>query len=565
MDKRVIRRVTLIGFSLILGGLFYFQIIKGDYYLVRSKANYIKVIPQDTIRGSILDRNKKLLAYDKPIFNIAVIPYQIRNKKRDLFYELSHFLGVPYNKINSNYNRNVKSFFAPVSIIEDISKEEALRTKERFGDDIIIKEMPFRFYPFSKEVSHILGYVKRAEILYNKLKAYGYTPYQRVGFLGVEQYYDSYLRGKDGGKLVEVDSSGKIVGFLGEQVPQRGIDITLTIDLRMQIAAYKALSEEKGAIILMDPYNGEIFVLCSRPSYDLNKVTKGKGVQNIFRDKRKPFINRTIQATYPLGSVFKPIVAIAGLEEKLISKDTTFNCPGYFIFKDSKFSCWDIHGVQNLIDALVHSCNVYFYNLGLRAGIERIYRWAKKFNFGKKTDIDLPYEKKGIVPNPKWKRKYRKKMWFTGDTINISIGQGYLEVTPLQALVAISAFANGGYIVRPHLLKKIGDEETAFLSKNYLNISSFHLKIIKEGLREAVLRKSGTAHLLYNLSLGIAGKTGTAQTSGKSHGWFVGFFPYRRPRYSICVFLENAGSSYRALKVAYQLLLQFKREGLIKD
>ncbi len=563
MDTRVIRRVTWVGFILLIGGLFYYQIIRGDYYLKRSKANYIRVIPQDTIRGSILDRNNTLLAFDKPTFSIAVIPYQIRNRKRRLFSELASFLGVEEKDIIDNYNRNLKSLFSPTVIMDNVSKEEALHIKEKFGDNVMIKEIPIRFYPFGYEFSHVLGYVKKAQVLYDKLKNYGYTPSQRVGFLGVEQYYDSYLRGEDGGKLVEVDSQERIVGFLGEQLPQKGKGITLTIDSRMQKIAYEALSGYKGVVILMDPNNGEILVLCVRPSYDLNNMTKGQGVRELFSDKRKPLINRAIQSTYPLGSVFKPIMATAGLEEKVITKNTTFNCPGYFMLAGTKFSCWDVHGSQDVTEALAHSCNVFFYNLGLRLGIERISHWAKKFSLDKKTGIDLPYESKGFVPTPRWKRRYKKRIWFTGDTVNTSIGQGYLKATPLEALVAITVFANGGYIVTPHLIKKVADKETLFVRKNYLNISPYNLRIVKEGLRAVVSKSTGTAHMLSSLYLGIAGKTGTAQNPGKPHGWFVGFFPYHNPKYSICICLENAGSSHEALGVAYKFLSRLKGEGLI--
>lgn len=448
--------------------------------------------------------------------------------------------------------------------MDNVTKEEALRIKERFGDVVMIKETPLRFYPSGYEFSHVLGYVKKAQVLYDKLKNYGYTPSQRVGFLGIEQYYDSYLRGEEGGKLVEVDSQERIVGFLGEQLPQKGKDIALTIDSRMQKIAYEALSGYKGVVILMDSNNGDIFVLCVRPSYDLNRMTKGQGVRDLLSDERKPLINRAIQSAYPLGSVFKPIMATAGLEEKFITRNTIFNCPGYFMLAGTKFSCWDVHGSQNVTDALAHSCNVFFYNLGLRLGIERISHWAKKFSLAKKTGIDLPYEIRGFVPTSKWKRRYKRRIWFTGDTINTSIGQGYLKATPIEALVAITVFANGGYIVTPHLIKKVGSKETLLVRKNYLNISPYSLRIVKEGLRDVISKSTGTAHMLSSLHLGIAGKTGTAQNPGKSHGWFVGFFPYHNPKYSICVFLENGGSSHEALGVVYKFLSRLKSEGLIK-
>jgi len=563
MDTAIIKKITFLGVIVILGSLFYYQIIRGDYYLERSKANYIRVIPEDAVRGSIMDTNKRIIACDVPAFGIAVVPYQMRKDRRAVFSRVSVLLNIPEEKIEDNYKKNIKSPFSPVEIATHINKSAALHIKDELGDKIIIKSIPYRSYPFSYEMSHILGYVKDAAAFYSELKTYGYTPYERAGFLGIEQYYDSYLKGKEGGKLIEVDSGGRVVGFLGESIPQRGKDITLTIDSRIQETAYKALSGYTGAIILMNPYNGEIIALCSRPSYNVNSIVKGTGVDSAFSDSKKPFINRAVQAAYPFGSVFKPILAAAALQEKVISRDTTFNCKGYFMLGNYKFSCWDAHGVQNVTEAITHSCNVFFYNVGLRLGIEKISAWARKFGLGKRTGIDLPYEKRGIVPDAGWKKKHTRRQWFSGDTVNTSIGQGYLRGTPIQAVVAISAFVNGGYIVRPHILKEIGQKETVFINKNYLNISPYNMNIVRKGLRDVVRDASGTAHLLDSLGLDIAGKTGTAQNAGLPHGWFVGFFPYDNPKYSICVFLENAGSSHKALEVVYKFLTQLQKEGLI--
>jgi len=563
MDTTIIKKITFIGFLIILGGLLYYQVIKGDYYLERSKANYIRVISQEAIRGSIMDVNNKVVAYDLPIFDIAVVPYQIKKDKNAVFSKIATLINSSEERIRNNYKKNIKSPFSPVDIVTHINKSMALRIKDKLGGKIIIKSTPYRYYPFNYEMSHVLGYVKDAAAFYSKLKTYGYTPYERAGFLGIEQYYDSYLKGKEGGKLVEVDSNGRVVGFLGESLPQRGKDITLTIDSRIQAAAYKALSGYKGAIILMDPYSGGIITLCSRPSYNVNNVVKGIKLHSVFSDRRKPFINRATQAAYPLGSVFKPILAAAALSEKVINKDTTFDCKGFFLLGNHKFSCWAAHGIQNVTEAITHSCNVYFYNVGLKLGISKIAKWARKFGLGEITGIDLPYERKGIVPDISWKKKYKRMQWFAGDTVNTSIGQGYLRATPLQAVIAISAFANGGYIVRPHILKAIGGKDTVFIKRSYLNISSYNLNVVREGLHDVVQNDSGTAHLLDSLGLDIAGKTGTAQNSGAPHGWFVGFFPYRNPKYSICVFLENAGSSHEALKVVYKFLVQLQEENLI--
>jgi penicillin-binding protein 2 len=561
MDQNFIRR-TYIGCLFILClSLFYYQVIKGNYYLKRAENNYLKAIPLRSIRGSILDRNSKPLAYDKASFNIAVIPYQIRNKKDSLFQELAKFLNYRVDLIYKNYNRRLLNLFSPVDLISDLDKNIALKIKEKFNDDVIIEPQPQRYYPYSFEFSHLLGYVKEATSFYENLKKYGYSPLERVGFLGVEQYYDTYLKGEDGGDLIEVNSKGKVVGFLGERKAKRGKDIYLTIEYRIQEIAYKLIEEKRGVIILMDSENGEIICLVSSPSFNLNNFIKGKDVSEFLSRKDKPMHNRVIQSTYPLGSTFKPIVATAALEEKKISPSTTFICRGKIDVGKAEFKCERTHEDENLYEGLSHSCNVYFYNLGMILGKDILSKWARKFGLDSYSGIDLPYEKKGLTPASL--RLDSGKQWFTGDTVNLSIGQGYIESSPLEILLAINVFANGGYLVKPYLLKKVDDMDSSLSTRTYLGISQKNLEIVKRGLKGTVDNKEGTSHILKELDLDIAGKTGTAQTRGKAHGWFVGFFPYVEPKYSICVFLENAGSSFEALKVAHSFLGKLKEEKLL--
>ncbi|MFH1768374.1 MAG: penicillin-binding protein 2 [Candidatus Omnitrophota bacterium] len=563
MNVKLPQRITAIGFGIIIAGLFYYQGLRGEFFLERAKANYIRVVPNEAIRGNIFDRKGVLLAYDTPLFGVAVIPCQISKYRDELFSEIATFLKIPRESIEHAYKDNVKSLFVPTEIISKIEKEKILALKEALGDDIVIKATPRRFYPFSYEVSHVLGYVKSASSFYNDLKVYGYTPFERAGFQGLEQYYDSYLKGKDGGELLEVDSAGRIVGFLGRKEPERGKNVTITIDIAMQRIAHQVLKGYRGVVILIDPTNGSIYVLVSSPAYDLNRIIEGVGLDAIFNDNDNIIFNRAIQFTYPLGSVFKPILAVAGMEEKIVSSNTMVNCDGVFMLGSYKFRCTRSHGRQDISGAIKHSCNVYFYNLGLSLGINKIAKWARRFGLGEVRGVDLPYENKGIVPDAYWKKKNKKSGWFKGDTVNTSIGQGYLEVTPLQAVVAMSVFANGGYIVKPHLLKGIDNLETGIVSRDYLGISPYILGVVKEALRSVVSSRDGTAHMLDDLNLDIAGKTGTVQNVGKHHGWFLGFFPYDDPQYSLCVLLENAGSSLEAEKVAYQFLKSLKENKII--
>ncbi len=563
MNNKGLLRLIRLGFFIITCALFYYQIVKGDFYLKKAKNNYIKIITRKAIRGSILDRNGIVLAKDLPVFNISVLPYQMKKEKFSLFEELSNFLNVDKKILISSYKKHFLNYFSPVEILTDVDKEKAFKIKERFRERVIISVSPQRFYLYPYIFSHLLGYVKEAKVIYKDVKKYGYSPWERVGVRGIEKYYDGYLKGKDGIELVEVDSKGEVVGFLGSKEIERGKDIYLTVDSRFQQIAYSALKGKRGAIIVMNPYSGEIITLVSYPSFDLNEMVKGN-VGGILRNKQYPLLNRALQARYPPGSVFKPIMALAGLEEKVISPKTTFECKGKFLYGNMIFRCWDAHGKQNLIEALTHSCNTYFYNLGIKLKVERISKWAKIFGWDKITGIDLPYEKRGFVPTRLWKLRVKKRRWTGGDTLNFSIGQGYLEITPLEALVAMASFANGGYLVTPYLLKKVEDVKFPHTGKVPLPVSYKNVEIIRKGLRNVVGSSSGTAHILERLHLDIAGKTGTAQNPhGRPHGWFVGFFPYQKPKYAICVFLENGGSSFQALKVAYRFLKELKENNLI--
>ncbi len=543
--------------------LFLSQIINGDYYFKRARNNYLRVIPLRAIRGTIYDRNGTLLARDKAAFNISVIPYQIRKKKDELFKELSLFLECDSELIAENYRRNLHNRFSPVNILKDVNKYTALFIMENFKNDVLINPQPQRHYVYPREFAHVIGYVQEAASFYEKLKKYGYTPLERAGFGGIEQYYDPYLKGEDGGDLVEVDAAEKIVGFLGEKLPQKGRDVYLTIDRQFQRKAYEVMTKRRGALILMDANSGEILALYSAPSFDPNKIVAGQDIEGIFRQESSPFLNRAIQAKYPIGSAVKPLLALGALMEKEISPAKSFACNGSISLGRAKFRCWSAHGIQNLRQALTHSCNVYFYNTALALGPDALSRWLKKFGLDSLTGIDLPYETKSFVPTVRWKKDTLKQNWFSGDTLNLSIGQGFMAVSPIAVTVALSSIANNGYLVKPYLLKKIEDRFAPASDRAYLNISEKNLESVRKGLRDVVASETGTAKLLAKLDLEISGKTGTAQATGKSHSWFVGFFPCRDSTYTICVFLEHGGSSYQAVRVTYDFLKRLKADNLL--
>jgi len=315
-------------------------------------------------------------------------------------------------------------------------------------------------------------------------------------------------------------------------------------------------------VIILNPVNGEVFALVSFPDFD-PQVFQGGAltlVKQLFKDPDAPLLNRAINGLYSPGSVFKIVVAAAGLEKKKINVNSKFFCKGQMQIGNRTFRCWDSHEGVNIIKGLAHSCNIFFYNLGLRLGPQLINEYALRFGFNQSAGIDLPGESKGSLPYSLWERIKRQKKWFSGDTANLSIGQGDILVTPLQIARMMAAIANDGKLIKPRLLKSIMDEGQAV----NLPVSKETLQIIKRGLIGGVEEAGGTANVLANPGISIAGKTGTAQVaSGQPHGWFVGYFPIDKPRFVICVFLEHAGSGYYCCQLTKKIIQQMLAEGLI--
>ena len=379
--------------------------------------------------------------------------------------------------------------------------------------------------------------------------------------------YNDYLRGISGGRQVEVNARGRVINIVADELPKKGKDIYLTIDSQLQAIAFDVMKKYRGSFIVMNVNTGAIVTMVTTPSFDVNKFRKSSSYLNsVFNNKERPTLNRPIQAAYPIGSVFKPVVAIAALETKKINDKSKFLCTGNFSLGRSRFKCNSQHDWQDVGDAIAHSCNVFFYNTGMRLGSDYLTDYGHMVGLGRKTNIDLPNEKEGIIPSKVWKRKRLKQKWYSGDTINMSIGQGYVNATPIQVAMLMSFFATGGVLVQPHVVETI--EETTF--KDYAveryEIDRRMMYLVKDGLRRVVVDKKGTARDLRKLDMQIAGKTGTAQVSKKkAHGWFAGFFPYRDPQYSVVVMLENAGSSHVAVDVLSEIFTKAKENNIFPE
>lgn len=558
----VLERIKIGGFCIIIGGLIYLQLIKGDYFYQRSYSNYIRLIPLPSLRGMIYDRKSRPLIKNKLEFEISIFAHR---KEEGLFSRIAYILKVPEETLRKNFEKNYIAPFLPAPVYVTSDRDKVLKLEEENFSSVVVRTKARRELIEPYLFSHIIGYLRMLSPRQLYLRNYGYSLQEEIGSVGVEFSYDEYLRGKDGGRQVEVDAQARIVNILSQKEPQRGKDIYLTIDREIQRVAYQALSGYRGCLILMDPHTGKIFALVNRPSFNANRFITQKGYfLKVSTSKSKPLLNRAIQSAYPPGSVFKMVVGLAGLEEKEITPRTRFLCKGVFTFQNHTYRCWNVHYWQNLEEALFHSCNIFFYNLGLRLGVKKILKYAQLLELGRPSGIDLPYEDGGLIGGPGWKREKRAQRWYKGDTINLSIGQGYILVTPIQIARVVSFFANGGFLVQPYLVERIDNLPLQIKKKEKVAVSEVNLRIINKGLHQAVKNKEGTAHILERLGLELSGKTGTAQVEGKSpHGWFAGFFPFSHPRYVIVVFTENSGSSFEACKVAYKFLKKLKEKNLL--
>lgn len=527
-------------FVTLLLGLVYLQIVKGGQYRIQGQENVIRLIPIPAPRGEVFDRNGALLADSRLSFDIAVVPQETPHLS-SLIEKLSKIAGVDQEKLLRMYSRNFATPFAPVRILENVDKELAIALSERRDlPGVMVIVTPRRHYPYGPATAHLLGVVGEiAPEELERLRPYGYKIKTLLGRGGIEESFDNYLRGEDGGMQLEVNSRGYRVATLGHRPAKKGKDVLLTIDIRLQNFIYSLLGEREGAVCVMDPSTGEILALVSSPSFD-----PSENLSTFFRMPGKPFLNRVTQGLYPPGSTFKLVVGAMVLEERKIRPENSFSCPGYLQIGNEVFQCWREggHGAQHLIEALQHSCNVFFYRVGLLSGADSIATYARLFGFGEKSGIELPYEAGGFVPTTLWKRLAKHEGWFDGDTANFAIGQGYLSVTPLQLLQMASVIAMQGRHIDPTLVKRVGPHETKPPQGRSLPLSAKTVAVLQEGMIRVVNTPDGTGRYAAVEGLAVAGKTGTAQVAHQSpHAWFVGFGPAQTPRASLVVLVEQGG------------------------
>jgi penicillin-binding protein 2 len=573
MRTRVYALILTVFLVILLAGLAFIQIYMHPEYKVMSEENRLRVVPLMAPRGTILDRNGNALVKDILSFDVSVIYSQVKDVD-SLSGTLSSVLAVPKDKITEYIKSCRYRPYSPTVILTDIGTENAIQLEELAMDNpgLLIEVSARREYLYGGTASNLVGYlglINRSE--FERLKHYGYRVDDLVGRDGVERYYDDYLRGKHGGKQVEVDHRGREVKVLGFREPVPGKDLYLTIDLELQRYCDGLLEGKKGAIIVMDPRSGEVLAMASSPGYDpeifIDRKKKSEIVA-ILKDEQYPLLNRAITGAYPPGSVFKLVVAVAGLETKTINPYTTFGCDGSLSLGRRIFHCWrkEGHGIQNLTEGIKNSCNVFFWRLGGLLGVDNIAEYGKAFGIGEQTGIDLPGENQGLLPTREWKKKYLKESWYKGETLNYSVGQGYVLCSPLQLARMVSVFANGGYLVRPYVAGKVEGVYLNSPQRARVDVSEESLEVVREGMKKVVNDAGGTGMKARLDEVVVAGKTGTAQTSrDMSHGWFGGFAPYEDAKLTVVIFDEYGGKGgYYAAGTAGKIFKKAYEMGLLE-
>ncbi len=547
---RVLIAVFLL-FSLAVYTLFNLQIKNYDFYKRLSEKNCLRAVPLYGKRGRILDAKGEILAQDKETYNLAVTSLNLSPETLEF---LSKILGKSPQEVKK-YVRNNYRYFPPLILKRSLSKDQVffIKMNEKFYPEITALKTFEREYKFKKIFSHILGYTITLTSAKKKtFKKYGLDIPKREGAKGIEKVFDEYLKPENGGVQIQIDSRFRTANILKIKKPKKGKDVQLTLDAEIQRIAFSSLKNHKG-VIIFGSVKGKILSMVSRPTFNIQKFVErdNEYIRKIMSSKDAPLLNRSTQGMYPPGSVFKLVLSLAALEEGIVSVDYKIFCNGGFKYGNRTFKCWSKHGYQNIISAIKNSCNVYFYNLGLKMGKSLILKYAKILGFSQKTGIELE-ERKGNLPF---------KSYFKTNVLNISIGQGEILVTPIQVFRLICAIANGGKLVRPYIVKRIGSVEFKPELKS-LGFKEKNIEIVKLGMRKAV--KEGTARMLEKLNLQICAKTGTAQNPKKSHSWVAGFFPFKNPKYVFVVFLEHGGLSTNACKVAFKFLSALQKKDLIK-
>ncbi|MCC6933755.1 MAG: penicillin-binding protein 2 [Deltaproteobacteria bacterium] len=584
--------VAALLFALLLGRLWYLQIIKGEYFEDQSRNNRIRTIKLTGPRGGIYDREGRHLVQNRAQFSIALMLEDVVDLNSTLMM-LAVVTGRPLEQIKSELSaskKKKKRFFELQIVIPDASSDEVAKVKANGYrlPGVVVDVSPTRIYPNGALASQVLGYTREisAKQLESKLE-YGYKQGDVLGQTGIEYSYEQELRGRNGEMKVEVDAHGNKKKELAVEPGVPGKDLYLTLDIDIQRASEEALRDKSGAVVALDVKTGEVLAIASAPTYDAN-IFSGNVLANDWQrltaDPLRPLTNRALAGTYPPGSTFKLIVAVAALAEntKILPEKGDW-CPGYFML-GRRYNCHkkEGHGLVDMQRAIEQSCNVFFYKLGLNLGIETIYKYGSMLGLGSVTGIGLQNEESGIMPNGEWKRKRFSKpqlqTWEKWDTLSVSIGQGFLNVTPIQLANAMATLVNGGVMRRPYLVSHVDDPD----HRTRLNLkSTFEKKLpipqvaldkVKAYAETVVMAERGTGKKARVSGVSVGGKTGTAQYASldkekkkDDHAWFISFAPVHDPMIALAVLVEHGGKGGVAAAPISQQVMQvyFRKKGML--
>ncbi|MFO8032410.1 MAG: penicillin-binding protein 2 [Desulfohalobiaceae bacterium] len=556
----LLQGLVLVLFCVIGLRLWYFQVYKGEIYADKARDNIARQQSIHAPRGLIRDRDGSILAENQPAYGLAIIREDCPDLEAAL-RQVSQWTGEDYAKLRKNFEQDKQQVkpFARQILVPKLDFEELALIESQLMDwpGLRIVPKPLRTYPQGKLMSHVLGYVAQAnkkELEENSELRLG----DNVGKHGLEKTFDKRLRGSKGLKQQQVNAQGRTLEETVLQEPEPGQDLELSIDLELQKFAWNQLQDHSGALIVMDPSQGKILAMVSKPGFDNNRFVHGisnKAWKEFLSEARHPLLNRCLQSTYPPASVFKLVLAAAALEHGEINPKDTVYCPGHYRVGRRVFRCWKKggHGKMDLKDALKQSCDVYFYKLGEELGVEKISKFAKEYGFNSRTGIDIPNENKGLIPDKEWKLRRFGSRWQGGDTINLSIGQGYTQVTPLQIARYTAALVNGGKLYKPQLLL---DEEPQVQAE--LPLQQRELEALRQAMLATVEEPQGTAWRLRTPGVQIGGKTGTAQVirlleehedmdqeeipyNFRHHAWMASFGQKAQQNYVVVALVEHGG------------------------
>lgn len=568
---------------IIIARLYYLQVYQADKYKTLSDENRISTRLLVPPRGVIYDRHGEMLATNRQNFQAMIVAEQTTNVQEtlDAFKRIMPLSEAEEEKIKKDLKKNRS--FVPIKIKDNLNWDEVAQIQLNAPDlpGIIIDEGLTRYYPYGEKMAHVIGYVSSVSEQDVKVKDDPLleVPGFKIGKAGIEKLYEKKLRGKGGNLKLEVNAFGRVMKEIERVDGVPGEKIELSIDARLQSKAYELFGEETGAAVMVDIYSGEILVFASTPAYDPNMITQGVSAKEwaeLNQNEHKPMMNKVLAGQYSPGSTFKMVVALAALESGAITPQTRSFCAGKMFLGDHAFHCWkkEGHGYLDVVQALQHSCDIFFYETAQKVGINKIAEMARRFGLGQKINVGLENEKEGLIPDTDWKRRRFGEPWQLGESLISGIGQGYILTTPIQLATMTARIANGGYAVVPTFSKV---SEKSKLEK--MNISSGNISLVKEGMFDVVNVPGGTAlgsRFDFN-GLKMAGKTGTTQVRRismkerqtgiirqedlpwkyRNHALFVGYAPHDNPRYAVAVLVEHGRSgSAVAAPIGGKLLLE---------